>query len=188
MARRFLIIIDHIKGYQSTIQPLIAHQQGEAKQLRGYLKVLYTEQDLFIVLWCAGYVGRLIGLRIGKAVTSLGKDNLSRGVVGHQGRDDAGDKDHHHDTVEHVIVDKELSGSCFKTHAHHDHGDGTGSMGGGQAEHHVAVALWQSEDQTGDISCEGLSEGAEEGNEEDHPDDVPGGEDGAHVDEHAYTD
>ena len=180
----FLVIVDHVQGHQTTVQPLVAHQQGQGQQLRGNLLVFDTKEDLLIVF------RRVDGcrvIRIGDGVAALGEYNLLGGMLRHHRGNDTGDEDHHHNTIDHVAVGEIDARRHFETHAHHDHRDGTGRMGGGHTEHHVAVALGQTEYQTGDVGGHGFAEGAEEGYEADHQQHLDGGEDGTHVDQHAHT-
>ena len=62
-------------------------------------------------------------------LSSLLQHNLLRGALGHQRTDHTGEEDHHHHTVQHVIIDEIHSWRHFQAHAHHHHGNGTGSMG-----------------------------------------------------------
>ena len=118
----------------------------------------------------------------------MGKYNLLGGMLCHHGGDDTGDEDHHDDTIQHIAIDKIDAWCHLQAHAYHHHGDGTGCVGRGHTEHHITIALWPAEKQTGEISGYSLSEGTEKGDKTDDPQNLKGCEDGAYINQHTNTD
>ena len=116
------------------------------------------------------------------------QDNLLGGMLGHQRRYDARDKNHDDHAVQYLVVHQILAGADFQAHAYHDHGDGSGGMGTRQSEHHVAGSFGQTEQQARQVGGHGLAEGAEEGDEKHNPQHVGALEQGADIDEHAHAD
>ena len=171
------VVVDDIEGHQSAVQLAVAHHDGHLEQLRGYLGILHAEEDLLVV-------GQF---RLFFQVVLLFEDDLLGSVVGHECTDDTGDENHHHHTVEHVVVHQIDSWCHFQSHAYHDHGDGASSVGRCETEHHVACRLGHFEQQAGEVGSHGLSEGSEESDEEYDPQHIAAREHRPHINEHAHA-
>ena len=87
----------------------------------------------------------------------LAQHGGARGPFRDEGGDDAREEDHDDDTVEHAFVDQGCAIGSLEIHADHHHGDGTGGMGGGKAEHQVSCESREAEEESGDISSKGLA-------------------------------
>ena len=126
-------------------------------------------------------------MAVGRRLLVVGDDDLLRSPFRHQRGNDTGDENHHDDAVKHVVADEVDTWRHLQPHTHHHHGDGTGCMCRCQAEHHVAVALRQTEQQARQVSGHCLAEGSEEGDEQYHPQHVRTVHQCPYVDEHAHT-
>ena len=171
------VVVHHVQCHQPAVQLLVAHHDGQLQQLWRYLGIFHAEHDLLVV-----------GLAVVGSATADGRlpeNDLLRGVLGHHGRDDAGDEYHDDHAVQHLVVHQVVAGAHLQLHAHHDHRNGTGSVGAGQSEHHVARRLGQPEQQARQVGRHGLAEGAEEGYQRHYPQHVGPLKQRLHVDEHA---
>ena len=66
----------------------------------------------------------------------------------HQRTNHTSEEYHHDDTIKRNIIDQIFPWRHLQTHANHHHSDSACSMSGGQTEHHVAISLGQTEQQT----------------------------------------
>ena len=174
-----LSVVDHVECHEVAVHLVVPDEHGQFQQLRCNLGIFHADHDLLVIIGC-----RVI--RSGMGV--LAEDDLARGVVGHQRGDDAGDQNHDHHTVQHIVVGQRCLRPHHQSLAHHHHSDGTGGVGRCQTEHHVAVGLGQSEEQGREIGGQRLAERAEEGDEEHDAPHLRSRGQRAQVDQHTHAD
>ena len=174
-----LVLIHHVEAGEAAVELGVPHQERQVDEVVGIFGVFHGYEHLAVVR---------LPFVSGTGHVLVAQDDALCRPVGEQGGDDAGDEDHDDHAVEHVIVHEEDAVAHRQVHTHHHHGDAAGSMGRGEAEHHVARAERQAESQAGDVSRQCLAQGAEEHDAAHHPEDVAALEDEPHVDEHTHTD
>ena len=128
LVSHILVIIHYVQADQSSVQFLVSHQEGETHQIIGIFRILHRYENLLIAC--------LLGI-FGIRKLLVAEDNLSGTPVGEHRRDDAGAENHHHHTIQHVIVHQIGVRTHQEVHTHHHHGDTAGGMGRSQTEHHV---------------------------------------------------
>ena len=173
-------IVDDVEADESAVQLAVAHHEGCVHQHLDVVGVVDGDENLLVVQ-CRAVAPLFL---VGSLAFHL---QLLGGLVGGDGGDDARDENHHHHTVQHGIVHKWHTWSDLQVHAYHHHGQRTGCMGLGQAEHHDAFAPCHVEQLAADKGGQILGQGAGH----DHDGHDHGGfslaEHGRDVDQHAYA-
>ena len=122
------VIVYHVDGYESAVQLLVSHEDGQVDQLWCILRVFHRNQHALVVGLCVGLTRHVL----------IANDDLLCCRLGDKCRDDTREQYHNDHTVQHIVADEVLSRCHFRLHANHDDGDGTGGMGRCQTEHHVS--------------------------------------------------
>ena len=155
----------------------IAHEQGEVGEAVGILGIFHGDEHRLVL-----HPGVLLWLLL------LGQDDMLGGIFRHEAGDDAGEEDHDDDAVEHLVAEEILARGYLDAQSHHHHGDGSGSMGGGEAKHQVASLAIEAQEPSREIGCQGLAGRAEEGDAGHDQEDASTLEEQVEVDEHTHAD
>ena len=171
------VVIHHVKTYETTVQTLVAHEDGKVDKRVGILVVLQGQEYLLVV--------RLRLLLRG--IELLLQQYRLRRVLYHYRTDYTREENHHHHAVEHIGIKDIRPVGHHHVHAYHRHGYSACRMGLGQAKHHVTRQPRSLEHKTRHISGKGLAYRGYHNHAEDDPQRVIAVKQHAEVDQHSHS-
>ena len=101
--------------------------------------------------------------------------------------DDTCEKNHHHNTIEHVGINDIGAVGHLHTHTHHRHCNTTGCMSLSESEHHVSTEPRIPEHEARGIGSNSLGERGEQHHAEHHPQCVEATEENSDVNQHSHS-